>query len=164
MPTRTRHWLWRLAVVLTVAVLTGPCPSQADDSHGPSIVGAWEVTITSLDWPGGPLPDWYRARATFTQDGGLVQTVTDPFITTGHGSWAKRGAREFAVTTRLSQFANDGAFLGTIVARATIQVSRDGTGFIGDPYRFEFLDSDGDTVLTGSGVARGRRIPVVPIP
>ena len=129
----------------------------------PPIVGSWDVTITSLKWPGGSLPDWYRARATFGRSGGLVQTVTDPFITTGHGTWKKIAPRTFAVTTFLSQFAPDGTFLGTIKASATILVRLDGKHFKGEPYRFEFFDPDGKLLLTGSGVARGTRIRAEPI-
>jgi hypothetical protein len=149
-------------ILLPFTIVAGALPSHAT-SPPPLIVGSWDVTITSLEWPGGPLPDWYRARATFGRSGGLVQTVTDPFITTGHGTWKKTALRTFAVTTFLSQFAPDGTFLGTIKANATIVVRPDGKRFKGEPYQFELFDADGKLVLTGSGVARGTRIKAEPI-
>lgn len=149
-----RAVLLAIAVVLATTVAT----ARADRSSARTLVGSWVVTITALNWPGGPLPSWYRAYATFTGDGTIVQTVTDPFITTGHGVWARTRDHGHSITTFLTQFDPTGAFLGTIRATATIRVTGDGDEFIGDPYRFDFLDANGTVVLTGLGTAHGTRI------
>ena len=104
------------------------------------------------------LPDWYGALVTFTREGGLVATITDGAISTGHGAWSKVGSHEFAITIELRQFAS-GAFVGTLKATATITVNNAATQFTSDEYRFELFDSDGNsTGFSGIGQATGIRI------
>ena len=111
-----------------------------------------------------PLPNWYQALATFTSDGGLIETITDPSIGTGHGRWAKIHGQEFAVTTLLFRFDSTGDFLGTLKARATIALDKTGNEFTSDAYLFEFFDRDGNLLTSGVGKAHGRRIVVQPLP
>ncbi len=158
-PRRTRL---AFIIVGTVALLVGPlgtAPSFADTKE---LVGTWSATITG--GPGTPpLPTWYGALVTFDRDGGLVATITDPLITTGHGAWLKTGHRTFVVTILLRQFDAAGNFLGTLRARATIVVNREGDQFTGDPYSFEFFDENGNpTSFAGVGTAHGTRIVVEP--
>ena len=160
--TNQRLTLLALAIVGTVALLLGPsgaAPSLADSKE---LVGSWSVTITG--GPGTPpLPTWYAALVTFDRDGGLVATITDPLISTGHGTWLKTGHRTFVVTILLRQFDAAGNFLGTLRARATIVVNREGDQLTGDPYGFDFFDQNGNpTSFTGVGTAHGTRIVVEP--
>jgi hypothetical protein len=153
------------AVIIAIGVLwTVVNPRQVLAGEGDGIPGAWVVSITG--GPGTPpLPNWYRALATFTDDGGLIQTITDPSIGTGHGRWSKlHGGRGFAVTTLLFRFDASGDFQGTLKARGTLTLDRTGNQFTSDPYVFEFFDRDGNFVGTGRGVAVGKRITVEPLP
>ena len=153
------------AVIVAIGVLWAVgAPRHVLAGDGEGIQGAWIVSITG--GPGTPpLPNWYRALATFTDDGGLIQTITDPSIGTGHGRWEKlhRG-QGFAVTTLLFRFDAAGDFQGTLKARGTLTLDRTGNQFTGDPYVFEFFDKDGNFVGTGRGVAVGKRITVEPLP
>ena len=141
----------------------GPAVSFADD-NSKGLEGSWRVTITGGS--GTPeLPRWYQALVTFDRNGGLVATITDPFLNTGHGAWAKTGKKAFAVTILLFQFSRDGAFLGTLKARATLRSNREGDSFDSDDYQFEFFDPDGKpTGFLGIGAAHGSRIKVEPLP
>ena len=147
-------------LLLLVTALT-PLPSFADLQG--KIEGAWLVSIT-----GGqgtpPLPNWYRALATFTRDGGLIETITDPSIGTGHGRWVRVGRRDFAITTFLFQFDAAGNFIGTLKARATLTLNNKGDKFTSDEYLFEFFDRDGNFLGSGVGTAHGTRIEVEPLP
>lgn len=147
-------------LLLLVTALT-PLPSFADLQG--KIEGAWLVSIT-----GGqgtpPLPNWYRALATFTRDGGLIETITDPSIGTGHGRWVKTHSQEFAVTTLLFQFGAAGNFAGTLKARATLTLDAKGNEFTSDEYLFEFFDPNGNLLASGVGTAHGTRIRVEPLP
>lgn len=157
-----------LAAVVLVAVLTALVGSQVafpdQKSHSTassaSLSGSWTVGITG--GKGTPsLPDWYKAQVTFTRDGGLVSTITDADIQPGHGAWTRIGKRKFAITIFLFQFAPSGDFLGTLRARATLNVSRNGRTFDSDNYRFDFSDPDGHPAgLAGVGKAHGVRIKV----
>jgi hypothetical protein len=137
-------------------------PARAQSRTG--LDGSWTVNITG--GTGTPvLPDWYRARVTFTPTGGLVATITDSQLTTGHGSWVRTGDRTFAVTILFSQFDGLGNFVGTLKARATLTLSGTAPEFTGDPYQFEFFDPDGNpTAFTGVGIAHGVRIGAEPLP
>ena len=158
--------LWRfiLAGVMTVLIVATANPSAFADGKANWLEGSWRVTITG--GPGTPtLPTWYQALVTFGLDGGLVATITDPLLQTGHGAWGKTGKQTFAVTILLFQFSPEGLFLGTLKARATLEVNHKSDTFDSDDYQFEFFDSDGDpTGFVGVGAAHGTRIKVEPLP
>jgi hypothetical protein len=157
----------RIVVLIGITTIllaaAGNYPSFADEKSE-SIEGSWAVTITG--GPGTPpLPTWYGALVTFTPNGGLISTITDPLITTGHGSWTRTKKQSFPITILLRQFDATGKFLGTLKARATLKVSHNGDEFSSDDYRFDFFDSDGNpTGFVGVGKAHGKRIDVEPLP
>jgi len=148
-----------LIAVLLVAIAQSPGFAD-DDARG--LEGSWRVTITA----GTPeLPSWYQALVTFAPGGGLVATVTDPLLNTGHGAWAKKRHRAFAITILLFQFSSEGQFLGTLKARATLELERKGNTFESDDYQFESFDRDGNpTGFVGFGAAQGVRIKAEPLP
>jgi hypothetical protein len=148
------------------AVLAVVAPTSASADHGDQqgqIEGAWVVSITG--GPGTPpLPSWYQALATFTREGSLIETITDPSIGTGHGRWTRGRGREVGVTTLLFRFDATGDFLGTLRARANLTVDRSGNEFTSDEYLFEFFDRNGTLLTSGVGKAHGKRIVVVSLP
>jgi hypothetical protein len=150
-------------LAITVLIVAAPNRSIAGDDKAKGLEGSWRVTITG--GPGTPtLPDWYQALVTFVPNGGLIATITDPLLQTGHGSWAKKGSRTFAITILLFQFSPTGPFLGTLKARATLEVNDKAGTFDSDDYQFEFFDPDGDpTGFVGVGAAHGIRIKVEPL-
>ena len=157
--------LWRfiLAGVMTVLIVATANPSAFADGKANGLEGSWRVTITGGE--GTPnLPTWYQALVTFGPDGGLVATITDPLLQTGHGAWGKTGKQTFAVTILLFQFGPEGSFLGTLKARATLEVNHKSDTFDSDDYRFDFFDPVGDPTGFGVGAALGTRIKVEPLP
>lgn len=150
-------------VVVIVVVAIGSASSFADQKSK-RLRGSWSVTITG--GPGTPtLPTWYKALVTFGPGGGLVATITDPLLNTGHGAWRKNGAQAFSVTILLTQFDPAGQFLGTLKARATLELDDVSDTFDSDDYQFEFFDPDGNpTGFVGVGAAHGTRVNVEPLP
>jgi hypothetical protein len=157
-------WRFTMAGLIAVFIVATPARSAFADEKGKGVEGSWRVTITG--GPGTPqLPTWYQALVTFGTDGGLVATITDPLLQTGHGAWGKKGKQAFAVTILLFQFGPDGSFLGTLKARATLELNGKGDTFSSDDYQFEFFDPNGDpTGFVGIGAAHGTRIKVEPLP
>lgn len=155
-----------LTAIVVVAFLTAPGVALAEQKSKANnlLEGSWTVTIT--EGPGTPdLPSWYKAHVTFTPGGGVVATITDANIKTGHGTWVQLGKRKFAVTILLAQFDGQGNFLGTLKARATLQVDKKSQTFDSDNYQFEFFDPDGNpTGVLGVGSAHGVRIKGEPLP
>jgi hypothetical protein len=136
--------------------LAEPKSKSSEDS----LEGAWAVTIK--EGAGTPqLPSWYKALVTFSSGGGLVATITDPLLKSGHGAWIQTEKRKFAVTILLFQFDPIGNFLGTLKARATLKLHGNSDTFDSDDYQFEFFDPDGNpTGFVGVGTAHGTRIAV----
>jgi hypothetical protein len=147
-----------LAVMLVGAVY----PSRSLGESKGALEGSWRVSIAGGEGT-PPLPAWYGALVTFTREGGLVATITDGTISTGHGAWAKVGSHTFAITIELRQFDAGGAFLGTLKATATITINNAATEFTSDAYHFEFFDPFGTpTGFSGVGEATGTRISATP--
>ena len=157
--------LWTLIVIgtITFLIVTMGSHSSYADQKSTLLEGSWVVRITGGQ--GTPdLPSWYQANVTFSRGGGLVATITDPLLSTGHGAWSKTGKRDFAVTIIFFQFDPDGNFLGTLKARATLTVNDTSDTFTSDDYQFEFFDPDGNpTGFVGVGEADGTRINVEPL-
>ena len=130
-------------------------PGPKDD-----ITGSWRVRI--VGGPGTPpLPSWYGALATFDRDGGLVATIRDSSISTGHGAWTQTKHREFSILIELPVFDASGDFAGTLKATATLKLDESGSTFSSDDYAFERLDKDGNsTGFAGVGQAFGTRITI----
>ena len=158
-----KHKKSTLVCIAAVVSFTLISPDSILAEHHGSIEGAWVISIT-----GGagtpPLPSWYKALATFAPDGGLIETITDPLIGTGHGRWTRIHGQGFAVTTLLFRFDAAGNFLGTLKARANLTVDRTGETLSSDAYLFEFFDQNGPLVTSGHGSAHGTRILVQPLP
>ena len=155
-----------IAVISILTVVTGNrfgLAEQKSKSSEDSLEGSWVVTIK--EGPGTPeLPSWYKALVTFSPGGGLVATITDALLKSGHGAWVQTGKRKFAVTILLFQFDPAGNFLGTLKARATLRVRSKSDTFDSDDYQFEFFDPDGNpTGFAGEGTAHGTRIEVEPL-
>lgn len=150
--------------IITVLVAGIASTSAFADEKTKGLQGSWRVTITG--GAGTPdLPSWYQALVTFGADGGLVATITDPFLNTGHGAWGKKEKNAFAVTILLFQFNPEGSFVGTLKARATLSLNDKLDTFDSDDYQFEFFDPDGKpTGILGIGAAHGTRIKVEPLP
>ena len=151
-----------VTVIVVVAILTALVGSQAaltdqrSTSKPASLEGSWTVSIT--EGAGTPdLPSWYTAQVTFTPGGGMVATISDPNILPGHGAWTRLGKRKFAITIFFFQFNPAGDFLGTLRARATLEVNKKSRIFNSDDYRFDFFDPNGNpTGLAGVGKGSGR--------
>ena len=95
--------------IITVLVVGIASSSAFAEEKTKGLQGSWKVTITG--GAGTPdLPSWYQALVTFGADGGLVATITDPFLNTGHGAWRKKEKNTFAVTILLFQFNPGGCF------------------------------------------------------
>ena len=164
--TRTIQTLIAIVAVVILTALTGSGVALAEQkakSHA-SLEGSWTVGITGGQ--GTPdLPSWYKAQVTFTPGGGLVATITDASIQTGHGAWVQVGKRKFAITISLFQFDESGNFVGTLKARATLKVDKKSQTFASDDYQFELVDPNGNpTGLAGVGTAHGERIKAEALP
>jgi hypothetical protein len=139
--------------LLTLVVAVQPEISAQDASPGPAaahpFVGAWIVnTDTTMDVN-------FPALAVVTTDGTYIESHPD--LGVGVGTWKATGIRTAELTIVFRGPGLFGAPLGLTTARATVEVTEDGTVWEA-PYRFEEVALDGTVVFTGEGHARAVRV------
>ena len=144
-----------LGVAMTLATLiafTGTISNvSAGGEAAPDLEGSWEVTV--MPNGGDPIVD----LATFTRDGGVINSDPDPNLSTGHGTWVRTGGDQFAVT--FVHFLSDGgAPLGTLKVRAVAQLDR-ATDTLSGTFRTDVIIG-GNVVQSFCGTVQARRINV----
>src|SRR6266849_9774209 len=90
-------------VILAIAALITLTSTQSTATPGgssaPELEGSWEITVMPT---GG---DQIVDIGTFTKGGGLINVDPDPNLSTGIGTWVRKGGNRFAVT--LVHFLSD---------------------------------------------------------
>jgi hypothetical protein len=148
-----------MVATATVSASAAKTPPKA--SAGYALVGTWDVALSLAGQPPG------RVLATFTGDGGTVESAAAPAALRGasHGAWERIGPYLFAVTRVFFRFnPQTGAFLGTQNVNATVRVAQDGKTFTAVSIS-EQRDPAGTLILEGlRGTAQGARVEVEQIP
>ena len=162
-----------LALLLACTIIgtsTG-IPASADTPTGRSslifdlLVGSWLVTY---DVPAFVFP--IPILLSFTRDGVMIETDTPAptpvgnlgtlILSNGHGDWEPTGFRQFAYLYRKLVYHQDGLTpFGTTRTTATGTINNDGSQITAN-LLIEFLDVNGNVVLTAPGTATGTRISV----
>jgi len=144
-----------LTILVMIAALMAAAGTQFDALGGgpsaPQLEGTWEVTV--MPDGGAPIVN----LATFTSDGGMVNSDPDPNLSTGHGTWAKNGGNEFGVTF-IHFLSDQGAPLGTLKVRAAAQLDKSTDTFSG-PFRTDVIIG-GNVVQSVCGTVHARRVRV----
>lgn len=148
-------------MVATAAVSASATRTAPKAGAGYALVGTWDVALSLPGQPPG------RVLATFTRDGGTVESAAAPPALRGasHGTWERIGPYLFAVTRVFFRFnPQTGAFLGTQKVNATVRVAQDGKTFTAVSVS-EQRDPAGVLVVGDlRGTAQGARLEVEQIP
>lgn len=148
---RTRTALVIATVIAALMAVTGTQLNARGGASAPQLEGSWEITV--MPDGGAPIVD----LATFTGNGGLINSDPDPNLSTGHGTWVRTGGHEFAVT--FVHFLSDqGVALGTLKVRAEITLDQQTDTFSG-PFRTDVFIG-GNLVQSFCGTVQARRISV----
>ena len=135
-------------------------PALAQDAtptamSGHPLVGTW-LLDTSIEDPEN-LPE----VTVFTADGAYISSDAEGFPNVG--VWEASGERSARLTIVSPGVEEDGAFAGTFMVRATIDVDESGDRFTAQ-YTGEFVGPDGvGTGEYGPGTAEATRIAVEPM-
>jgi hypothetical protein len=150
-----------MVMVATGAMSASAAKKPREPAPPPALVGTWDVVLSLPGLPPG------RVLATFTRDGGTVESANSPPALRGasHGAWKRIGQNLFAVTRVFFRFSpQTGAYLGTQKVNATVRVDEYGTTFTAVSIS-EQRDPDGNVVIAGlRGTAFGMRIHAEQIP
>ncbi len=139
-----------LLALAGLGLRTGAVAQNATADH--PLVGTWLVDTDPAN-PTNTLDTFL-----FTADGGYVQT--DAAGGTTVGVWEATSDTTATLTVVAAAGDDEGNTFGTIMIRATIEVSADGTTFTAD-YTIELIDPDGTSRgEAGPGQATGERLTV----
>jgi hypothetical protein len=145
---------------------TGLLNITAQSKKAKAIVGSWLDTVTVTDGP------TFKSLSTYVEDGGWMfndqgSVVTDPtfphVFSTGQGVWTHQGGRTFrqAALQLLSDLG--GELLGINRVTQTLVLNESGDAY-SVTWKSDFIDPDGNLVVTVEGTIEGRRISAASLP
>jgi len=138
-----------LAIITGSSALAGSRNRSTDEQH---LEGSWMVTASV---PG--VPEDIRGLATFTRDGGVVETTAEPHVTTAHGAWLRTGNREFVVTVWYFRLDETGQFIGSARGRSTFTLNKTGNA-ASSKFQLDAFDANDQLISSDQGTATATRI------
>lgn len=166
-PTRIKTACAAAALIALAATGLGAISASAGEGeHGQSnqLVGSWMVSANR-----GPSLPALKSLQTYTRGRGVVEIANGGAgaRSPSHGAWDRVAGRTYATTVVFFRYdPGNGAYLGTVKIRHTLELAPDGQSFTGVAVP-ELRDPAG-TLLPGSNSRRdtvaGERINVEAIP
>ena len=151
----------RLSALIAMACLASGSVSagpRVPVNGGQDMTGSWRATVTinSATVCGGQPSCTYRALATWSSDGTVIQTAAIPGSSTGYGVWKRTGNRSFAAHAEylLSQ---GGVQVATASSRINLDLEQNGRMGLGT-FTVEVYSLDGVFIEQYAGSAVFERI------
>jgi hypothetical protein len=129
------------AVVASLAIADDD-RGGSDRRHGdaPQIEGSWFQTIQSID-PAAPT----QALVSFAKGGVITASANVASLGTLHGTWIRKGDREFSWTALSLGLDPTGAHVITFRVHDELKLARDGQSYQGHG-KVELLSPDGNLI------------------
>lgn len=140
---------------LFVAPATSPTPI--------SLVGAWQLLVTSPDAPPFSVLTIFSADGTMSAADGPVEAIGQDqvaVLSVGQGVWTAGSPAAFTVRELLA--TGDGAAVGMNVIRGEATLGADGQTIRG-PFQYELVAVNGQVLGSGGGTLTGTRLTVRPL-
>ena len=158
-------WLALIPVLMILCLAAAP-QSQSKPGYihnnAPQLEGSWVVTVSFPD--GTSLP--VKPLVTFSAGGTMMGSDPSPFPTyfkntPQHGTWARKGPREFVFTAIGYQYGDvddgDPDGLYTIVVKETVAIERGGESYNGTG-TVQMFDPEGNLLWSLPDTTRAVRI------
>ena len=149
------------AVIASAAVLSSCASPESKTSEssrvatGPTLVGAWEVTVSRARGVGKNL-------LTFSSDGTFFRSGdTHPVLSGGHGAWKLVGPNQYNASYVAFSFDQSGKWIGVNRNNLQLSLSPDGNEFKGT-VKSSSRDLQDNEISTGTSPLAGKRIQVQP--
>ena len=149
------------AVVASAAVLSSCASPESKTSEssrvatGPTLVGAWEVTVSRARGVGKNL-------LTFSSDGTFFRSGdTHPVLSGGHGAWKLVGPNQYNASYVAFSFDQSGKWIGVNRNNLQLSLGADGNEFKGT-VKSSSRDLQDNEISTGTSPLAGKRIQVQP--
>jgi len=150
-----------VAVIASAAVLSSCASPESKTSEssrvatGPTLVGAWEVTVSRARGVGKNL-------LTFSSDGTFFRSGdTHPVLSGGHGAWKLVGPNQYNASYVAFSFDQSGKWIGVNRNNLELSLSPDGNEFKGT-VKSSSRDLQDNEISTGTSPLAGKRIQVQP--
>lgn len=150
-----------VAVIASAAVLSSCASPESKTSEssrvatGPTLVGAWEVTVSRARGVGKNL-------LTFSSDGTFFRSGdTHPVLSGGHGAWKLVGPNQYNASYVAFSFDQSGNWIGVNRNNLQLSLSPDGNEFKGT-VKSSSRDLQDNEISTGTSPLAGKRIQVQP--
>ena len=150
-----------VAVIASAAVLSSCASPESKTSEssrvatGPTLVGAWEVTVSRARGVGKNL-------LTFSSDGTFFRSGdTHPVLSGGHGAWKLVGPNQYNASYVAFSFDQSGKWIGVNRNNLQLSLSPDGNEFKGT-VKSSSRDLQDKEISTGTSPLAGKRIQVQP--
>jgi len=149
------------AVIASAAVLSSCASPESKTSEssrvatGPTLVGAWEVTVSRARGVGKNL-------LTFSSDGTFFRSGdTHPVLSGGHGAWKLVGPNQYNASYVAFSFDQSGKWIGVNRNNLQLSLGPDGNEFKGT-VKSSSRDLQDNEISTGTSPLAGKRIQVQP--
>ena len=149
------------AVIASAAVLSSCASPESKTSEssrvatGPTLVGAWEVTVSRARGVGKNL-------LTFSSDGTFFRSGdTHPVLSGGHGAWKLVGPNQYNASYVAFSFDQSGNWIGINRNNLQLDLSPDGNEFKGT-VKSSNRDLQDNEIRTATSPLAGKRIQVQP--
>jgi hypothetical protein len=150
-----------VAVIASAAVLSSCASPESKTSEssrvatGPTLVGAWEVTVSRARGVGKNL-------LTFSSDGTFFRSGdTHPVLSGGHGAWKLVGPNQYNASYVAFSFDQSGKWIGVNRNNLQLSLGPDGNEFKGT-VKSSSRDLQDNEISTGTSPLAGKRIQVQP--
>jgi len=150
-----------VAVIASAAVLSSCASPESKTSEssrvatGPTLVGAWEVTVSRARGVGKNL-------LTFSSDGTFFRSGdTHPVLSGGHGAWKLVGPNQYNASYVAFSFDQSGKWIGVNRNNLQLSLGADGNEFKGT-VKSSSRDLQDNEISTGTSPLVGKRIQVQP--
>ena len=150
-----------VAVIASAAVLSSCASPESKTSEssrvatGPTLVGAWEVTVSRARGVGKNL-------LTFSSDGTFFRSGdTHPVLSGGHGAWKLVGPNQYNASYVAFSFDQSGKWIGVNRNNLQLSLGPDGNEFKGT-VKSSSRDLQDNEISTGTSPLVGKRIQVQP--
>jgi hypothetical protein len=152
------------AIVFSFAVLPSCASLEANSrassqtaaaASSPTLVGAWEVTVTRARGVGKNL-------LTFSSDGTFFRSGdTHPTLSGGHGAWKLVGPNQYNASYVAFSFDQSGKWIGVNRNNLQLTLGPDGNTFTGT-VKSSSRDLQDNEISTATSPLAGKRIQVQP--
>ena len=150
----TMALLITLAIAGLIALGSAPANVKGSQKSINQLIGTWEVTV--MPDGGGAIIDY----VTFAEGGGITNIDPDPNLSTGVGTWERRGPNSFA-STFVHFLSDHGTPLGLLKVNAEVTFDPSHETQSG-PFRTDVVIG-GNVVQSFCGTVELRRVGVEPL-